>query len=265
MAKPAKKKSKKQPPRPQPVLQPESPVAAVPIPAKNKRKNKKRRLQVVKQKPLPPPVEINQPNPDPMGLAATFQPNAPGSDRRSASSSISEPKPGQPLTQEQEQILGEAFDEIGVEQPAPGAQELPPGTMPGSAAAEMLPEITFDVDQVEDVLGEAFHWIAERFDSAHWELTEKQSRMLGRPTAQLCSTLYSRLPEFLLRWCDATPGLAGIVVAGAIVVGPKVAQQVAISRERRKAPKPNARPHEVPRKTQAGPVGPIIEAQPLDQ
>ncbi len=262
MAKPAKKKSKKQVPQPPIAPQPE-PLA--PVPATKKRKSKKRRAAVVKQKPLPPPVEIQQPGRDPFRLAATFQQSGAASDHQSGSSSISEPKPGQPLSEEQEQILGEAFDEIGVAQPALGSQEPTSTGGEGATAAAMLPDITFDPEQVEDVLGEAFHWIAEKFDSAHWELTEKQSRMLGRPTAQLLTTLYSRLPEFLLRWCDATPGLAGMVITGAIVVGPKVAQQVAISRERRKAMKPKAQPQAVPRKAQAGPVGPIIEAQPLDQ
>jgi hypothetical protein len=264
LAKPAKKKSKKQSLRPPIAPQPEQPVAPGPVPARKKRRTKKRRLVVVKQKPLPPPIEIQQPSQDPFRLAATFQKNGAASDRPSGSSSISEPKPGQPLTQEQEQILDEAFDEIGVAKPAPGQQE-PAISGEGAVAAAMLPDITFDPEQVEDVLGEAFHWIAEKFDSAHWELTEKQSRMLGRPTAQLLTTLCSRLPEFLLRWCDATPGLAGMAITGVIVVGPKVAQQVAISRERRKAMKPKAQPQAVPRKAQAGPVGPIIEAQPLDQ
>lgn len=262
MAKPAKKKLKKQPVQPQPPLQPKQPEVPVLVPARKKKKSKKRRAAVVKQKPLPPPVEPAAESRDPFQLAATFNPGAAGSRQPSASSSIfNEPKPGQPLTKEQEQIIGESFAEIGVEDPAPS--DVPVGASEGAAVADMLPEIAFDPVDVQDVLREGFHWIAERFDSAHWELTETQARMLGKPTAQLLSTLYSRLPDFLTRWCDSTPGLAGLCVTGAIVIGPKVAQQVAITRERRKSPAPKRGPHEVPRRAPAGPVGPIIEAEPI--
>lgn len=256
MAKPLKKKS--QLPQEQPAPGP------VPVPAKKKKAKKKKRPAAAKQRPLPPPVEPQQQSPDPFRLAATF-----GQGHASApfgSSSISEPAPGAPLSPEQERTLREGFDAIGVEDHAPDPAAPGPVSSDGAAVADMLPEITFDPSDVQDVLRESFHWVAERFDSAHWELTESQARMLGKPTAQLLSTLYSRLPDFIIRWCDSTPGLAGLCVTGAIVIGPKVAQQVAISRERRKTPKPVNRPPQtvpIPRRPPPGPVGEIHEVEPI--
>jgi hypothetical protein len=115
---------------------------------------------------------------------------------------------------------------------------------PGAAAtigsdeiAGLIPEIQFDQADVEDVLEEAFGWMAKKFESDHWKLTDRQSRMLGRPTTQLLTSLWSKvgafLPEMLARWCETTPGLAGFILAGGIVVGPKVAHQFALSRSRR--------------------------------
>lgn len=291
MAKPLKKKSQLQQEQPAP--------GPVPVPAKKKKAKKKKRPAVRKQKPLPPPLDPYEqaardlglpilttadspraakaragqsPVPviisgDPFDLGPTFDGRA--SARPSGNSSTSgEPKPGQPLSAEQERTLREGFDEIGVEDHAPDPAAAAPRSSDGAAVADMLPEITFDPSDVQDVLREGFHWVADRFDSAHWELTESQARMLGKPTAQLLSTLYSRLPDFLTRWCDSTPGLAGLCVTGAIVIGPKVAQQVAISRERRKTLKPVNRPPQtvpIPRRPPPGPVGEIHEVEPINQ
>lgn len=255
MAKPTKKTSK-------PAQ--EQPEVPVPVPARKKRKAKKRRPAVARQKPLPPPVEPQAESQDPFQLAATFNQNPGDSPRPSGGSSISnEPKPGEPLSPEREQVLRDGFEQIGVEEPGPQPVEQPAGTSDGAAVAGMLPEIAFDPQDVQDVLREGFHWIAERFDSAHWELTESQARMLGKPTAQLLSTLYSRLPAFLTSWCDSTPGLGALCVTGAIVIGPKVAQQVAISRERRKSPTPINRPQAVPGHSQPTPVGRMQRAEDI--
>lgn len=251
MAKQTKKKSKLA--EQQPTLE---------QPARKKRRAKKRRPAVVRQKPLPPPVELEHGDPDPFKLGQTFQ-NPEGSPLRSESFSTSgEPKPGEPIPAEREQVLREGLDEIGIDDPQPANESTGVTESDGATVAAMLPEIQFDSQDVQDVLEEAFHWLADRFDSAHWELTEKQARMLGRPTAQLLSTLYQRLPEFLTRWCDATPGLAGLCVSGAIVVGPKIARQVALSRERKKLPVANRRPQPAPSRP-AGPVGPVGPMEPV--
>ena len=189
----------------------------------------------------------------------------------------SEPKPGEPLSPEAERILSGVPNSIGDES---GEQEVD-GSAGASenadALAGLMPEIDFDPREVQDVLEEAFDWMADRFDSAHWKLTERQSRMLGKPTAQLLSSLYMKLsnylPIILADWCDSTPGLMAFILASGVVVGPKIAQQYAVSRERRrmgpkKVQSASARPQTVPPRPQNGPVGvgpiePIAEI--LDQ
>ena len=132
--------------------------------------------------------------------------------------------------------------------------------------ASMIPQIDFDVDAVRDVLEESFEWLAERFGSDHWKLSERQSRMLGKPTAELLSSLYGKLtaflPEVIARWCESTPGAAGFILAAGIVVAPKVVQQVAISRSSRARSFEKAREVPTPIRPVAGPVGTGTVAQP---
>jgi hypothetical protein len=153
-------------------------------------------------------------------------------------SSTSEPKPGQPLSPESERLLASVPDSIS-------EAETEPEARPGIHFAEsdedelrgMMPEISFDPVEVGGVLEETFGWVAEKFDSDHWKLTERQTRMLAKPTAELLSSLYAKLgtflPAILLGWCEATPGLMGFILTSGIVIGPKVATQFKLSRSRR--------------------------------
>jgi hypothetical protein len=121
----------------------------------------------------------------------------------------------------------------------PGAGELD-GADQGEdqALADLMAQVSFETQDVQDQLEEFFDWLATRFESDHWELTERQARMLGKPTAQLLNSLWAKLqmvlPEILGRWIDSTPGAAALLLAGGIVIGPKIAKQVSIGRERRK-------------------------------
>lgn len=100
--------------------------------------------------------------------------------------------------------------------------------------AGFIPEIQFSEEDVRAALEEGFDWLADKFHSDHWKLTERQSRMYGAPTTQLLSSVWSNLARFLPGWlssmCETTPGLAGFIFASALIVGPKVAKQVSISR-----------------------------------
>ena len=102
----------------------------------------------------------------------------------------------------------------------------------------MLDELgDFLEDDVKDVLEEAFEFLAEYFGSDHWKLTPRQQRMLARPVSRLLNHLWSKLkdklPEMLSNLAETTPGVAGLIIAVPIVVGPKVMKQVAIRRERK--------------------------------
>jgi hypothetical protein len=228
-------------------------------------KRKKRAKRQPAAKPLPAPLPFF-PNGKPDQPA-----NVQGSVAESPSFSIgTEPKPGEPLNADAERILAAVPEKIDAETGEDAAE--PPFGESESAdiLSDLMPKIDFDSREVQDVLEEAFDWMAERFDSAHWKLTERQSRMLGKPTAQLLGSLYAKLsnylPEILSRWCDSTPGAMAFILASAVVVAPKVAQQVVVSRERRKnfTSRKSASPIPIRPPSQAGPVGPMPTSGPIE-
>jgi hypothetical protein len=152
------------------------------------------------------------------------------------------------------ETIGEADDPGG---PADVPQDDP--------IAALMAQVAFEPQDVQDALGEFFDWMAERFESDHWKLTERQARMLGRPAAQMANALWVKLqayiPDILSRWCEETPGATAFILACGIIVVPKVTQQVRISRERaQKArplvaemPKPKPpQPERVPEKPHVG-------------
>ena len=215
---------------------------------------------------------------DPYSLGPILANNNPESvaayGAQSPISSVSEPAPGEPLNVESERLLSDIPQTIGDQGGAAetlneeeSAAAL--GALAGMDPAFLQGLISFDESDVRAALEEGFDFLAERFDSGHWKLTERQSRMLGRPTAQLLSTLWTKLsfllPDQLAKWCASTPGLAGFVLTSAIVIGPKVAQQWSVSRQRRSLPEQPKRntpgPVPVAPRPQAGPVG-AINANP---
>lgn len=246
------------------------PVTVSPRPKRKYKKKAKRKNRAAR------PSQSSQSSALPPAIALAG-PSQPSSD---LSSKSTEPRAGEPLPDEAAAAFKSVPDFIGEPAAAgPGSQ----GAAPELAAADirgLLPEITFDERDVRDVLEEMFESAAERFHSDHWKLTERQSRMLGRPTAQLLGSLWQKvgdfLPDILAGWCESTPGLAGVILAGGIVIGPKVAKQFAIARDRKKnvpqpvgsvRPAPKSGPVTVsPRPVVAGPVGVCATGpvEPLD-
>lgn len=147
----------------------------------------------------------------------------------------SEPKPGEPLTAEQEHILSDVPEFLGDEPAAPaGSAGLEAGE--DDAVSALMAQVAFEPQDVQDTISEFFDWLAERFQSDHWKLSDRQARMLGKPSAQLANALWGKLtlllPDIIGRWCESTPGATAFLFAFGIVVVPKVKKQVSISRER---------------------------------
>lgn len=153
------------------------------------------------------------------------------------------------MSPEAERILSGIPEHIGgdVEHGSPAAN----GDETGDAIASLMAQVAFEPQDVQDTLAELFEWLAERFESDHWKLTDRQLRMMGRPSAQLLNSIWVKLqnyiPDILARWCEDTPGATAFILACGIVVVPKVAKQIVISRERNAAkkmpPREQPQPH----------------------
>jgi len=196
--------------------------------------------------PLPPPVEINaQPLEEKSGLLSgvrnLLQPKpavataSPESVDSYAPSSISEGA----ISEESARLLAAVPESIGG-----GPEDALPGAIDGAQGEEdpiaaLMAQVAFEPQDVQDVLTEFFDWLAERAESEHWKLTERQGRMLGRPLAQMLNScwlkLQSFLPDVLGRWCESTPGALAFLMAAGLVIGPKLGKQLAISKAKRKA------------------------------
>ncbi len=154
------------------------------------------------------------------------------------------------LSAEAEQLLAGVPETIGNVVEMPGGDQLPDAVEADPVAA-LMDSIAFEEQDVRDQVEELFEWLAEKFQSDHWKLSERQARMLGKPTAQLLNALWAklktRIPDILAQWCETTPGATAFLVAVGIVVIPKATKQLALSRERRR----------VPVKGQAAPPTPI--------
>jgi hypothetical protein len=144
----------------------------------------------------------------------------------------------EPLSQESERILAAVPASIGGEADDPGG----PADVPGQEAdpiAALMAQVAFEPQDVQDMLGEMFDWLSERFQSDHWKLNERQTRLLGKPTALMLNSIWARLqnllPDLIANWCEETPGAMDFIIMAGMIVGPKVAKQIVISRERAKA------------------------------
>lgn len=146
---------------------------------------------------------------------------------------------------------------VGVIEDGPGED----GSEAGEAVSELMAMVAFEPQDVQDTLTEFFDWMAERFESDHWKLTERQQRMMGRPTAMMLNSLWGKLqrllPDILARWCEQTPGATAFILACGIVVVPKVGKQIGISRERRQS-KP--RVAEMPKRTPSPRVPEVVRS-----
>lgn|GEM_PF-2489908 len=155
------------------------------------------------------------------------------------------------LPEEVERKLDAIPDVIGQEGEHPS--ENSSAVMSRDDFSALLDMIAFEEQDVRDLLEEAFDWLSEKFESEHWKLSERQSRMLGRPTVMLMNSIWlklrDRLPDVLLSWCESTPGAAAFITAAGIVIVPKVMTQVSLSKRKKLAPaqegerKPDAPSH----------------------
>ena len=236
-----------------------TPKAAAKTKASPKPKNQPARAE----SPLPPPVEVqvgsvqpSEPSGGLFGLDRVFQ-NQPRNESPSSvesvdfSTPISEPRPGDPLSQDAEQILARVPSTVDA---GPEAEPLQPAAVDDDdPIAALMAQVAFEEQDVKDTLCEFFDWLATKFDNDNWKLTDRQSRMLGKPTAQLANSLWARLqtilPDVIARWCAETPGAFAFLSACGLVVLPKVMNQIKVSRERkakgkavRQMPSPAARP-----------------------
>ena len=141
-----------------------------------------------------------------------------------------------PLPEESARLLAAVPESIG------GGEESPADGLAGGAPdpiADLMAQVVFEPQDVQDILTEFFDWAAERGRSEHWKLSDRQGRMLARPLAQLMDSCWRKLqnylPTLLGNWCESTPGAMAFLLAAGLVIGPKVAQQMAISKARRLA------------------------------
>jgi hypothetical protein len=204
-----------------------------------KKKRAKKRTPAKKGRPR------NQPLPEPNEPIASVQPQPSLTEKvkglfQKAQASADSPKgselssTSEPLSPESERILSAIPDHIGPGEPGEGGASTVDDA--GDPIAALMAQVAFETQDVQDTLCELFDWLGERFESDHWKLTDRQARMMGRPTAQLLNSIWAKLqnllPDILARWCEETPGATAFILACGIVVAPKIGKQIVISRER---------------------------------
>lgn len=210
---------------------------------KNPSKARKKRQPKAQAANLPEPIDIaaarpvSQPKTEQegnllSGLGSLFQPQPSSTE----SETLLTGSQAEPLPPESERILASVPKTIGDD---PGADAPGPVEVPDAdPIAALMAQVAFEPQDVQDVIEEFFDFLAERFQSEHWKLTERQSRMLGRPAAQLANSIWrkmqSYIPDILSKWCEDTPGATAFILACGIVIVPKVSTQLALSRERAK-------------------------------
>lgn len=218
---------------------PDSPEAANPPRKRRKYKPRSRRNPQSAQ-PLPAPVEVQsaqpespEPSPNLFGLGNLFgSPQSLASAPALASPESSTANYGEGAPDEQ--LLSRVPEVIGDDPATEGARPGVPEAL--DPVAGLMAMVAFEEQDVRETLAEFFDWMAERFKSDHWKLNERQARMLGKPGTLLANALWAKLqaylPEVLGKWCETTPGALAFLTACGIVIGPKVMQQMQISKRR---------------------------------
>ena len=219
--------------------------------AQKKRQPKKRQLKPAANLPEPIDVAVARVQAKPQdekssgllsGLGSLFSdPDNPGKGSISEGPSVDSLSGNASLPLESERLLSHVPERIGGEADDPGGPaDMPGNNLPADdPIAALMAQVAFEPQDVQDVIEEFFEWLSEHYQSDHWKLSERQSRMLGRPAAQLLNSMWVRLqnylPDILSKWCEETPGAMAFIMACGIVVAPKVTQQITISRERARA------------------------------
>lgn len=220
---------------------------------------------------LPEPVEISAPRvplplpgpaPDADGILAGIgnlfspekAPSQPDADFAPGSKITSDSLPP-----ESERLLHAVPDVIGSEADDPvGPAQLPDQ----DPVAALMAQVAFEPQFVQDLFEEFHSYLARLLDSEHWEMTDRQARMIRGPATQLLNSMWtnlqSYLPDIFSRWCEQTPGATAFFLAISIVDGPKIPQQIAISRERaRQRPLVQEKPKPTPIQSARPPQPPV--------
>jgi hypothetical protein len=206
-------------------------------------------------KPLPPPVPVEPAESNAPILGPGAESSAPYGNF--SAPPLVEPGIDEPLSAEAEKILA------GIPAIAPeGEAADDPGAPPSDPMLLSLAGmVAFEEQDVQDTLQEFFSYLAGKFESDHWELTERQARMLGKPSTLLLNSLWTKLqtllPNIIARWCESTPGAMAFITACGLVLVPKVVTQMKISRERRKAKSPVIEPPRPPQQPEPPKPQPI--------
>lgn len=141
---------------------------------------------------------------------------------------------------------------------APAGADEPEGELSADDVRELMAQVAFEEQDIKDLLGELFDWLADRFESDHWKLSERQMRILGGPSFRLANVLWKRLeerlPDILIGWCESTPGAAAFIMACGIVVGPKIAKQLRLSKGPKPVKEPRVEDRPAPRRSAAPPA-----------
>lgn len=223
-------------------------------PAKKRKLTKKPRKSKDAAAQLLPPLDFPLPSPKPepekpsllSGLSSILKGSKP--ETAPASGNSSTVFPAEPLSVESERLLAAVPDVIGDELPA-SDPALAPGHNEEQTEVDELLQMVRDIDfQQEDIqylVEQLFEMIAEWRQMEHWKLTERQSRILGRPLFRMVNVCWAKLVEKLPDYIVTIPGLAGTCLALGIVATPKILKDRAISTERAHAAKqvgPGAQP-----------------------
>jgi hypothetical protein len=99
------------------------------------------------------------------------------------------------------------------------------GEFDGEDISGMLASISFETEDIQEVLEGAFESLAEwtKFDG--WRLSERQARMMGKPLTQMANHFWGQLcawiPDKIMAWMDSVPGFSGFLLASGVVLTPK--------------------------------------------
>ncbi len=232
---------------------------------------------------LPPPIEpaaaAPAEKPAESGLFANLFQNSSHqpSERSNGSLGGSVTSSIDPLPPEAEARLDQIPDHIGDSDPAASPRltitEADPAADDISDVTALIEMVgAFEEQDVREELEELFAFLADRFESEHWLLTERQSRMLSRPATQMANSIWAklrgRLPEFLAKWCESTPGAAGFLFACGVIVVPKVMTQRRLSKKAARTvtaqPQQSTAERPAPRKSPTPrPSGPSVGPIPM--
>lgn len=239
------------------------------MPKKTKKRTTKRAAPEPVAELLPPAeptLQPQAPEPEPVkatGIMGLF--TSPAVAESSTPSAT--PSASSSISAEQVAELASVPDTIGGEAAAPGAPATP-GAGELDEMVEFLQSMGIDEDDMQEWLSEGCEFLAERFKSEHWKLTDRQGRMLAKPYTACANKLWIKmldwLPDFLSNLAKASPEAAAMVISTAVVFGPKVAKQFVLSRSRKELPKKSAedKPQqvkEVPKPKPAAPAKGEIE------